>query len=291
MKKSANFYIPISGILLLLFGILACHFTPPSQEQVQGGVATARAAGERVSELATNSAPTLEALKTQGANFATNAAPTLAAAKEQAIEFATNAAPTISAVQTQAVIFATEAAPTVEAGIELAKTAVVDTQERGAQAKATLDAAGIDGRYLWTKVQTARPDENGQMLITFTETELNLALNAHLLVKKQEGEAPPMENIQLRLDDGRIFLEGRIQTPIAADILLQVQPIVVEGRLVVNIVSADANGYALPPFAMNQIENMVNRTVVDAINSFPFPVTLENIYVGSESITFAARRS
>lgn len=291
MKSSSNFYIPIFGMLSLLFAVFACNLTPPSRDQIQGGIATAQAAGERVSDFATSSAPTLQALQTQGSNFATNAAPTLAAAKEQAIEFATNAAPTISAVQTQAVIFATESAPTVEAGIEMAKTAVVDTQERAEQAKATLDAAGIDGRYLWTKVQSARPDETGLMLITFTETEINLALNAHLLVKKQEGELPPMDNIVLRLDDGRMFLQGRIENPIAADITLQVQPYVQNGELAVNIVAADANGYALPPFAMNQLTNMINRTVVDAINGFPFPATLENIFIGSDSITFAVRRS
>lgn len=275
----------------MLFAVLACNLTPPSQDQIQGGIATAQAAGERVSDLATNAAPTLQALQTQGADFATNAAPTVQAARTQAVEFATNAAPTISAVRTQAVIFATEAAPTVEAGIELAKTAVVDSQERAEQAKATLDAAGIDGRYLWTKVQSARPDETGLMLIAFTESEINLALNAHLLVKKQEGEVPPMENIVLRLDDGRMLLQGRIQSPIAADISLQIQPYVQNGELAVSIVAADANGYALPPFAMNQISNMINRTVVDAINGFPFPATLENIYIGSETVTFAVRRS
>ena len=105
----------------------------------------------------------------------------------------------------------------------MAQTAVVDSQERAGQAKATLDAAGIDGRYLWQKVQTVVPDENGNVLITFTETELNLALNAHLLVKKQEGEAPPLENMRIRFDDGLMFIEGRIENPVAADISLLVQ--------------------------------------------------------------------
>lgn len=291
MKKNTSFYIPILGLFSLLFAVLACTLTVPSRDQIDGGIATAKAAGEQISELATSAAPTLQALQTQGANMATNAAPTWEAMQTRAVDFATNAAPTISAAQTKAVIFATESAPTVEAGIELAKTAVVDTKERADQAKATLDAAGIDGRYLWTKVQSVRPDESGLMLITFTETELNLALNAHLLVKKQEGETPPMENVQLKLDDGQMFLSGQIETPVSANIRLQIQPIVDNGELAINIVSADANGYALPQFAMNQIETMLNSTIVDAVNGFPLPVKLENIFIGSDSITFAARRS
>lgn len=289
MKTNSRFFIPFIGLLLLILAILACSL--PSQTQVQGGIATAQAAGQQVSQFATESAPTLEALKTQGANMATNAAPTLQAAKESAIEFATNAAPTLVALQTQAVVFATEAAPTVEAGIELAATAMVDTQERAAQAQATLQAAGINGQYLWQKVQQLRPDEAGNILISFTETELNLAMNAHLLVKKQEGEAPPLENMKISLQDGLIVVEGQLENPVSAQVRLLVQPFVQDGELALNIVAADANGYALPQFALNQIELMLDRTVVQAVNGVPFPANLENIYVGSQTITFAAVRT
>lgn len=273
MKRSTKSLIPVIGAFFVLLSILACSVSVPSREQVEGGIATAQAAGAQVSELATNAAPTVAALKTKGA------------------ELATNAAPTLVALQTQAVDFATRAAPTVEAGIELAKTAVVDTQERADQAKATLDAAGINGRYLWDKAKTVVPDENGNVLITFTETELNLALNAHLLVAKQEGQEPPLQNMRIRLDDGLMYLEGRIETPVSAEISLLIQPFVLNGELAINVVSADANGYTLPQFVTNQITNTLDRTVVGAVNSVPLPVTLQNIYVGSDSISFASTRS
>lgn len=273
MKSSIKSLIPVFGALLLLMAILACAVDLPSRQQVEGGLATAQAAGQQVSAFATGAAPTLDALKTRGANLATNAAPTLVA------------------LQTQVTDFATRAAPTVEAGVEMAKTAVADSQERGVQAKATLDAAGIDGRYLWRKVQTVVPDANGNVQITFTETELNLALNAHLLIKKQEGEVPPLENMHIRLDDGLVYLEGGISTPIEANVTLLVEPFVLNGGLALNIVSADANGYSLPQFVTNQITTILNRTVVDAVNGFPIPVTLQGIYVGDDSIIFAATRS
>ena len=273
MKRSTHSLIPSIGFLLLLLGIVACNLTVPSRSQVEGGLATAQAAGAQVSALATNAAPTLEALKTKG------------------VELATNTAPTLVALQTQAVDLATRSGPTVEAGIELAKTAVVESKDRAEQAKATLDAAGIDGRYLWQKVQSVAPDENGNILMSFTETEINLALNAHLLVKKQEGEQPPLENMRVRFDDGLMFLEGRLENPVTADISLLVQPTVVDGQLHITIVSADANGYALPQFITNRITAVLDRTVVDAVNGFPLPVTLQNIFIGSDSITFAAVRS
>jgi hypothetical protein len=273
MKRFPNSLIPTIGASFILMAILACNVSVPSRGQIEGSIATAQAAGAQISQLATNAAPTINALKTQGADLVENAGPTLIA------------------LQTQAVELATRAAPTIESGIAMAQTAVADTQDRAGQAKATLDAAGIDGQYLWHQAQSVVPDENGNVLITFTETELNLALNAHLLLKKQEGEAPPLENMRIRISDGLLYLEGRLENPVSTNITLLVQPFVQNGDLAINIISADANGYSLPQFVTNQITNTLDSTVVRAVNGFPLPITLQNIYVGSESITFSATRT
>lgn len=280
-----------AGLLLLILSILACAVNLPSQDQISNGVSTAQALGDQASELATRTAPTLIAAAEQARDFATQTAPTLQAARTRAVMFATEAAPTVVALRTQASTFATEAAPTLEAGLETLATAAVDTQERAIQARATLNAAGIDGGYLFRKVAALRPNEEGQIIVTFTEAEVNVVLNARLLVMKSEGDVPPVQDINVQFQDGVIVASSMVSTPIEGKVEVQLLPIVNDGRLSFEVLSTNINNNQAPQLVTTQVEGLINSTTSTAVNGFVDSVQLNAVLVENGTLTFIARRA
>lgn len=280
----------IAGLILMILSILACAVNLPSGEEINNGISTAQAVGEQASDLATRTAPTLMAAAEQARNFATQSAPTIQAARTRAIMFATEAAPTVEALRTQAVEFAQESGPTIEAGIELVKTAAVDTQERAVQARATLSAAGIDGGYLFRKVADLRPNENGEIIVSFSEEEINVVLNARLLVMKTEGEEPPVQDMTVRFQEGFIIARSNVTTPFAGTLEIRMVPIVDNGTLSFQVVSANFNGAEASQLVVGQVQALINGTAASGVNGFISGVQLTSVIVDDRQLTFIARR-
>ena len=299
-------YIGI-GFLSILLSTLACSLSLPNRAQLEGGVETVQAVGQQASDLATRTAPTLQAAAQQASDLATRSAPTLQAAADQARDFAQNAgptlqaartrasayateaAPTVIALQTQAVAIATSAGPTIEAGLEQLATAAVDTQERAQQAQATLQAAGIDGGYLFRKVAALRPDETGRIIATFTEDEVNIALNARLLLAKEQGE--DMRDARVRFTNGVIQFKARINNPVEGEIELLMIPYVDAGELRYELVSAFLNGREMPPFVRTRVEALLNNTLGQSVNALPNSIVLQTVFVEEGTLTFVAERN
>lgn len=259
-------------IIFAMFMLLACGINLPSQEQVQGGLATAQAVGQRASELATQAAPTLQA------------------AVENAQALATNAAPTLQAVQTRAVAFATEGAPTVNAGLEQLATAAAGARAAGGNAQATLQAAGIDGDYLRTRLASLRPDENGDVYATFTETEINLVLQARQLAAQENGETVAAQGVAVRFTDGLVIVTGQVRLPVEGFLTMIMQPIVETGKLRFNVVSADLDGRDVPPLLLSTVEGTLNGTINGAVDAIPGGVVLKEVVVSQGTMTLVAGR-
>ncbi|MEM7801004.1 MAG: hypothetical protein AAF633_17555, partial [Chloroflexota bacterium] len=206
-----------------------------------------------------------------------------------AVEFATGAAPTVVALRTQASNFATSAAPTVEAGLDTLATAAVDTQERAIQARATLDAAGIDAGYLFRKVSSIFPDENGQIVVSFREEEVNIVLNSRLLVMKTEGTEPPIRNMTVEFQPGTVIVRGAIVDPIEGNIEVGMVPIVENGTLRYMVSYTNLNGNPVPQLVVGRVEALINNTFASAVNGLASTVELQAVLVESGTVTFVAQ--
>ena len=245
-----------AGLFLLMIGLLACGVGDlPSQAQIESGVATAQAAAQSASAYATEIAPTLQA-----------------------------AAQNASA-------YATETAPTIEAGIVQLATAAANTQESAAAAHATLTAAGIDGNYLRQKVASLRPDENGQVHVTFTETEVNLVLQYNQTETLENGETVTMNGSAVRFTGGSIIYTAQVTSPVEGDLTLVIQPYVAEGILQFSVSSADLSGQTIPPFLLTMVENSLNSTLNGAFSQLPVAVELTAVFVNEGNLTFIAAKS
>lgn len=258
--------------LIVIIPLLACSLNLPDGNQVENGLSTAQAAGE------------------QAAALATNAVPTLQAAIEEAQNLATNAAPTLEALQTQVVDFATGAAPTLDAGLDQLATAAAIAQGAGANVQATLEAAGIDGSYLQRKFSSTLPDENGNVNVTITETEINLFLQVRQLFPMEQGAAVAAENSEMRFTDGQAIFSAEISTPLQGALSIVMEPYIENGEIRFDILSANLNGNNVPTLLLGSVESGLSTYINTALFAIPGGVELKEVKVNEGSLTIVAGR-
>lgn len=195
---------------------------------------------------------------------------------QQASALATEAAPTLAALATQAAAMATQVGPTLEAG-------AVELATRAANAQATLQAAGITADYLRQKAASLTPDANGNVTLVVTQAEINLVVQA----QQQEAGSSGVQNTQVRLTNGAISISGRVTQPVEGNIILNLQPVVTNGQLQFEVLSAALNDQALPDLILNQLESSLNTSLVGAVNGMPGNVELKSITIteGEMAIT------
>jgi hypothetical protein len=253
-------------LLLFLLPTFACSgLTLPSSTDAESAMATAQA-------MANQSAPTFEAMMQEASNLATQSAPT------------------IEAAMTQGAILATQSAPTIEAAMTQAGTIAAEAQARGANAQATLQAAGIDGEYLNRKAQSLRPDANGNVTLTLTETELNLLLQWRQLFAASEpsGEPAPVQDGQVSLQNGQILFAGDLLQPLAGRVEIGFVPTVVQGQLGLTVVSAQVGNTAVPPFILTSITDSLTGIINPALAQLPNGIILKQITVSDGTLTLIA---
>lgn len=199
-------------------------------------------------------------------------------AAHDAQAYATQAAPTVQALATQASLYATQAAPTLEAVAAGIKETSVDAQ-------ATLQAAGIDRDYLLAKANSLKPDENGDVHLTITEVELNLVLQARLLFAEQNGEDIALQGITARLTNGTIVLSSHVERPVAGNLMIVVQPLVINNDLKINVVSATLSDYPVPDFLLSQADHTLDDTLNSAADQTADSVVIKSVEVGEGYMT------
>lgn len=212
------------------------------------------------------------------------------AALATAEAFATQSAPTLEALMQDASTLATQSAPTIEAALTQAATIAAEMEERGGNAQATLEAAGIDGNYLVRKVQALQPDANGNVTFTITETEINLVLQARQLFGTgNENDAnTAVQDGVIRFQNGLITFEGDLLQPIAGRVQLSFQPSVVAGQLQLDVVSAQVGNTAVPPATVAGVASTISGIVNTAVGQLPNGITLKQIGVGQGLLTLTA---
>ncbi len=206
---------------------------------------------------------------------------TMQAAAQNAEAYATQAAPTLQALATQASAYATQSAPTLEA----LATNIKDTS---AEAQATLQAAGIDRDYLLEKARSLKPNEAGDVNLTITEVELNLVLQASLLVGEESEETAALQATTAKLTNGTIVVSGNIERPVAGVLTIVFQPLVINNEIQMNIVSASLSGNPVPDFLLTRADSTINGTLNGAVNQIPGSVVVKNILVGEGYMTITA---
>lgn len=210
---------------------------------------------------------------------AQSAMQTAEALGQQASALATEAAPTLAALATQAAAMATQVGPTLEAG-------AVELATRAANAQATLQAAGITADYLRQKAASLTPDANGNVTLVVTQAEINLVVQA----QQQEEGSGGVQNSQVRLTNGAISISGRVTQPVEGNVILTLQPVVTNGQLQFEVLSAALNDQALPDMLLNQLESNLNTALVGAVNGMPGTVELKSIVITEGEMAITAGR-
>jgi hypothetical protein len=209
---------------------------------------------------------------------------TVQAAAQNAEAYATQAAPTIQALATQASLYATQSAPTLEA----MATNIKDTS---ADAKATLQAAGIDRDYLLNKARSLKPDENGDVTITITEVELNLVLQAHLLFAEENGEDPVLQATTAKLTNGVIVISGQVERPVSGLLTIVFQPLVINNEIQMNLISATLSGNPVPEIVRAQADSTLDSTFNGTVNQLPGSVVVKQVFIGEGYMTITAGKT
>lgn len=208
---------------------------------------------------------------------------------------AVQSGPTLEAMRQEASDLATRSAPTIEAALTQAATIAAEMEVRGENAQATLQAAGIDGNYLSQKVQSLRPDAEGNVSFVITETEMNLALQARQLLgvspTPQAGEEPTaVQDGVVYFQDGLVTFEGDLLQPLAGRVQISFQPTVVNGQLALQVISAQVGDTAVSPTLLNGITNSLTSLVNSALTQLPTGITLKQLTVGEGMLTLVAGR-
>ncbi len=208
--------------------------------------------------------------------------------------FAEQSAPTLEAMRQEASDLATRSAPTIEAALTQAATIAAEMEERGGNAQATLQAAGIDRDYLSQKVQSLRPDAEGNVSLVITETEMNLALQTRQLfgLGGEPGTDPAtaVQDGVIYFRGGLVTFEGDLLQPLAGRVQISFQPSVVNGQFELQVMTAQVGNTAVPPALLTSITNNLTNLINSALTQLPNGITLKQLTVGEGMLTLVAGR-
>lgn len=171
---------------------------------------------------------------------------------------------------------------------ELAGTAVAQSDQIAATALAqsgdivaTISAAtplpGLDP--LRDKFNNVQPDADGNFSVTVTQEEFNQSLAAREAAAVAAGEPPQFRNAQTRFEEGQIVLLADLTEPVTAPFTGTFQPLVVDGRLQFELISASLGPLPVPGLVLQAASGLVNNAVAEALVGLPNSVVLQTITV------------
>jgi hypothetical protein len=208
----------------------------------------------------------------QGASAATRAAEAMATAAAHADEARELAGP---AATTAAAAAATAAA-------------------QGGDAFATAQASGlipaVDVDYLKERVAGVQPDGSGTVSVTFTDAELNQAMQLVQQIAAQTGQPILIRDLQTRFSSGLITISGRITQPANRSISIIFRPYVSGNTLRFEVIEANMGESNTPELLLSQAESLLNRTLGEAASNLPTGFILQDVIIGEGMVTIVARR-
>lgn len=173
-----------------------------------------------------------------------------------------------------------------------AETAVALATQEGSTAVQTLQAGGanIDLGALGEKFSTIQPDENGNFTVTITDTELNDALQRAEESQAAPGSSPVSQPLII-FTGGNIVLMGNVTQPIEAQLTVSFRPVVVDGDLQFEVVSATLGAVNVPAAILSSAESTLNSTLGQAMNNIPSNLTLQSIVMGEGTMTVSGTQN
>lgn len=184
----------------------------------------------------------------------------------------------------------------VQGGGGLAATAVALAGEQGGQLVATLEAANfdvdvnVDVATLRQKVADAQPDASGNITVTFTDEELNRAIDLRAGAAGPDA-TPVLQEPELFFSEGNVVLVGRVQQPVQGEIRATFQPVVADGQLRLFLVLVEVAGTPVPTALLGSVEATINTALATLLGALPSNYSLSEVIIGEGTLTIRATRN
>jgi hypothetical protein len=165
---------------------------------------------------------------------------------------------------------------------------------QGSEALATAQAAGlipaVDVDALKERMANVQPDGSGNIQVTITEAEVNQALQTAQQLARQSGQILIIQEAQVQFHGGLITVTGRVSQPASAALRAVFRPSVQNGMLQFALVEATIGNNSVPHVLLSQAEALLNNTVGEAVSNLPTGFTLQEVMIGTATMTVVARR-
>ncbi|RMG95739.1 MAG: hypothetical protein D6706_11405 [Chloroflexi bacterium] len=211
--------------------------------------------------------------------------------QEQAASAATQAA----AAATKASEVATQAAPAIGTASALANEAgqAAGTAVAQATPPSSLPTAlptNIDLNALQQTFAAALPDQNGNIIITITDAQLNEAMRLRQAQAAAEsGTTPLIQNPEVTFTDGLVIFTGQVSQPVTAQLTITFRPFVTDGVLQFEVISASLGSINVPPALLGTAESTINATLNEAMSYATMAIALESVIVSDNTMTITGK--
>lgn len=138
-----------------------------------------------------------------------------------------------------------------------------------------------DMESLNARMSQAVPDENGQITVSISESELNQVLQS--LGTRSNGATA--SNVSINFSNELIIFEADITRPANGRLFISFLPYVSGGTLQFEVVEVSLDGNRVPNAVVASAEATLNSTLGEAMNQLPQNVVLVDIVVGEGLMT------
>lgn len=180
---------------------------------------------------------------------------------------------------------------TVAAVGAAAATGVASAAEGGGVI-ATLEATDfsvdvtVDAEPLQDKIEEARPDENGNIVITVTDEEINQAIDVRQV---NAADLPfTFQDPSVAFTGESVILTGNLTEPMQAQLVAAFKPLVVDGQVQMDLQSATLRGLPIPAQALAPVEQNLNNALRDMTASLPENYVVREVNLGESTMTIVA---
>ncbi|GAB4478625.1 MAG: hypothetical protein Kow00124_23270 [Anaerolineae bacterium] len=137
----------------------------------------------------------------------------------------------------------------------------------------------------WRGLVLATPD--GPFSVTFTEAELNAAMQQAITRARADGREIPISSAQLVLAEGQIQVYAQVALgPIQPTGVIRIAPsIAPDGSIDVTIVSVDFGMIEFDTAVLDELVTMLERSINDPIQASPVDVRIETISLTEGELT------
>lgn len=145
-------------------------------------------------------------------------------------------------------------------------------------------ASGEAAAELEANVATAAAqlEQTGSASLTITETQLT----SYLAEKLASQPDSPIQNAQIRIENGSIQLTGQMSvSSLSTDLSLTLQPYVDQGNLQVTIQEGQIGSIPLPDATLKTLNQTINQEMLGLVTFHGQPFKLESISMDNGSLT------